>query len=285
MPIQNSKQKTKYRKKPKARRKTKPKTRKNFFGSIPAWVKHLFSLGIIFLFSVSFYYHFIRPYPYFWKPCRGVRGYGVCLPDGYPVHGIDISHHQGNIDWYELAKNKEIPNPIRFIFMKATEGGDLGDNTFARNFYQARQHGFIRGAYHFFSPKTDIKKQADFFIKNVKLQSGDFPPVLDVEVLGNNTKTELQRKVIYWLTRMESHYGVKPIIYASYKFKTDYLDSPLFDDFPYWIAHYYVDSVYYTGKWTFWQHSDKGHVAGIKERVDLNVFNGELEELEEILIN
>lgn len=251
---------------------------------MPAWLRNLIAVGVVFLFTGVFYLFFIRPYAYRWKPCYGQKGYGVCLPHGYSVHGIDISHYQGNISWPELALNKEGKFPIRFIFMKATEGGDFDDKTFSRNFELAREHGFVRGAYHFFSPRTDVKKQVEFFIKNVALKAGDLPPVLDVEAVGKNSKEELQEKVIYWLTRVEAHYGVKPIIYASYKFKMKYLDNSFFNDYPYWIAHYHVDAVHYTGTWNFWQHSDRGVVSGIKEDVDLNVFNGTLQELEKLLI-
>ena len=154
-----------------------------------------------------------------------------------------------------------------------------GDDTFKDNFEQARRHGFIRGAYHFFTPRTDALKQADFFIRTVKLDSGDLPPVLDVELTGKRPKKELQQNIKKWLDRVEAHYGVKPILYTSYKFKTRYLDDSLFNAYPYWIAHYYVDSVRYEGKWHFWQHTDIGSVPGIHHDVDLNVFNGSLEDL------
>ena len=166
--------------------------------------------------------------------------------------------------------------------MKATEGGDHNDTTFEVNFANARNHGFIRGAYHFYIPGTDALKQADFFIRTVKLDTGDLPPVLDVEVTGRKEKQELQQGLKRWLDRVESHYGVKPILYTSYKFKTRYLDDSIFNAYPYWIAHYYVDSVKYQGKWNFWQHTDVGNVPGIKEDVDLNVFNGTLEDLKKL---
>lgn len=91
--------------------------------------------------------------------------------------------------------------------MKATEGGDHNDTTFQTNFANARNHGFIRGAYHFYIPGTDALKQADFFIRTVKLDSGDLPPVLDVEVTGRKEKKELQQGIKRWLDRIESHYG------------------------------------------------------------------------------
>ena len=247
--------------------------------TMPVWVRNLLAFCIIAIFSAGFYWFFIRPYAYRWKPCYGLKGYGVCMPCNYEVHGIDISHYQGIIDWDKLLHNKEAKFPIHFIFMKATEGGDYGDENFTENFGQARKHGFIRGAYHYFLPKTDAHKQADFFISTVQLSKGDLPPVLDVETTGKKSPQELKLAVKTWLDRVEAHYGVKPILYTSYKFKKRYLNDSIFNSYPYWIAHYYVDSVKYEGKWHFWQHTDVGDVPGIEEEVDLNVFNGTLEEL------
>ncbi len=275
---------TTVRRKPASGRSPRKRTAKPVRRHMPVWLRNVLAGVIVVFFAAFFYYFFVRPYAYRWKPCYGQEGYGVCIPHGFAIHGIDISHYQGNIDWLTLAGNTESEFPIHFIFMKATEGGDLDDHTFAENFELARQHGFIRGAYHFFSPSTDVVKQAEFYIRNVNLKPGDLPPVLDVEVLGKNSISQLQGKVKYWLTRIEKHYGVKPIIYASYKFKMRYLNDAFFDDYPYWIAHYHVDAVRYTGKWNFWQHSDRGVVPGIYENVDLNVFNGSLEELSGLLI-
>ena len=105
---------------------------------------------------------------------------------------------------------------MHFVFMKATEGGDHGDTTFSANFANARNHGFIRGAYHFYIPSTDALKQADFFIRTVKLDTGDLPPVLDVEMTGRKNKTELQQGIKRWLDRVEAYYGVKPILCLLY---------------------------------------------------------------------
>jgi lysozyme len=58
-----------------------------------------------------------------------------------------------------------------------------------------------------------------------------------------------------------------------------YLDHSVLNAYPYWIAHYYVDSVRYQGRWDFWQHTDVGQVPGITGDVDLNVYKGTLEEL------
>ena len=265
----------------KSRRSKKKKLVRNW--TVPMWLYYvLMGCGSAFI-LICFYYFFIRPYSYRWKPCYGTRAYGVCLPSSFQVHGFDISHHQGDIDWDALQQTQHTPFPIRFVFMKASEGGDFSDTTFTRNFDAARRHGFIRGAYHFYNPHTDAARQADFFIRSVKLEKGDLPPVLDVERVGDDA-SRLRKNLKIWLDSIERHYHVKPILYASYKFKTRYLSDSIFNTYPYWIAHYYADSVQYKGDWKFWQHTDVGQLPGISESVDLNVFNGSFDELKELTL-
>ena len=163
--------------------------------------------------------------------------------------------------------------------MKATEGGDYKDRRFAENFRQAREVGLIRGAYHFYNPNSEPIRQADFYISQVKLEKGDLAPVLDIERKPRD-KAKLQADLVKFLNRLEQHYGVKPIIYTSYKYRARYLDAPEFAKYPLWIAHYYVDSLSYEGPWQFWQHTDYGTVPGIDESVDLNVFNGSLTDIQ-----
>ena len=245
---------------------------------IPTGLYYILMGAITVVFLSAFFYFFIRPYSYRWKPCYGLKAYGVCMPAGFHIHGIDVSHYQGNIDWQRLTQTRQSQFPIHFIFMKASEGGDYGDRVFQANFDSAKAYGFIRGSYHFYYPKTDPVRQADFFINSVKLDTGDLPPVLDIEKRGDDART-LRRDLKIWLDKIERHYKVKPILYTSYKFKTRYLNDSIFDSYPYWIAHYYVDSVEYKGNWKFWQHTDVGTLPGIREKVDLNIFNGSLEEL------
>ena len=235
----------------------------------------VFVVGMVYLLVVWFL--FFRPY-FLHEELRDIyflRPY---------VHGIDVSHHQGEIDWKRLSVATFRDRPINFVFMKATEGGDFVDDSFLQNFVVARECGMVRGAYHFFLPDVPADVQARNFISQVKLQPGDLPPVLDVEVMGKGGVKQLQQGVSTWLSIVERHYGVAPIIYASYKFKTKYLDDPLLSNYPYWIAHYYVDDLEYKGAWKFWQHTDRGRLEGIDTHVDLNVFNGNLEELMQLTI-
>lgn len=230
----------------------------------------------------AFYYFFVSPLGFRWRALYGDAKY----PDGYEIRGIDISHYQGKIDW-ELLQNAMIEkSPIRFVVMKATEGSSKVDPSFNENFQQAREYGFIRGAYHFWSNKSTAREQAYFFLDKVPLEEGDLPPVLDVEHKPADKSVEdFQRDVLTWLHIVEDRYHVKPIIYTYYKFKMINLNSPVFDDYPYWIAHYYVDKIEYKGEWKFWQHTDAGRLPGIKGYVDFNIYNGSFYDLKQLTIS
>ncbi len=268
-----------YKKSSSGRKSRKPKGKKGVFGRFGAaiWV------GIV-LVAIAyiglFYYFFVSPYSFRWKAIYGEPEY----PEGYNVRGIDISHYQTNIKWEKL-RNASINNdPVRFVIIKATEGQDLYDDDFNDNFFQAKENDFIRGAYHFFVPGVDPVKQANFYLHQVHLVPGDLPPVLDIEKDGKLSKKQLQKDVKKWLDIVEEKYGVKPILYTSYKFKKDVLDDPVFNEYPYWIAHYYINKLAYKGDWVMWQHTDCGKVEGIKGFVDCNIFNGTVQDLEAFTI-
>ena len=249
---------------------------------MPGWAWWTGGIAIVAVYVYFFYYIFVGPFGFRWRALYGEVSY----PEGYEIHGIDISHHQGRIDWRTL-RDKGLINetPIRFIMIKATEGASRVDQNFADNFHQAREYGFTRGAYHFYSVYSPAEKQAAFYIKHAKLENGDLPPVLDVEHKPKNqTDEEFAASILKWLDIVENHYGVKPIIYTYYKFKMRYLNDPVFDSYPYWIAHYYVDEVEYEGAWKFWQHTDAGRLPGIKGQVDFNIYNGSFYDLRKMTI-
>ena len=210
-----------------------------FFKRWPSWAIWVGALSLGIAYILFFYYFFVGPYSFRWKAIYGDPVY----PEGFDVHGIDVSHYQENIDWERLRNASLNSSPVSFVFIKATEGTTLLDDNFNLNFYEAKQNDFIRGAYHFFLPDVDAQKQARFFLKQVHLEPGDLPPVLDVEKAGRLTETQLQKAVKTWLDIVEKEYGVKPIIYTGYKFKLHYLNTPAFDEYPYWIAHYYVENL------------------------------------------
>lgn len=249
---------------------------------LPGWAWWLGGLVVVAAYIWVFYYFFVSPFGFRWRALYG----DVSYPEGYEIHGIDISHYQGKIDWEKLRVYGMIEKcPVRFVMIKATEGSTRVDECFEDNFYQARENGFIRGAYHFWSNRSSGRAQAEHFIRTVRLEEGDLPPVLDVEHKSKSqTDEEFKLSVLTWLRLVEQEYDAKPIIYTYYKFKTAYLNDSVFNDYPYWIAHYYVDSVEYRGPWKFWQHTDCGRLPGIKGYVDFNIYNGSYYDLQQLTI-
>ncbi|MCH5600339.1 GH25 family lysozyme [Niabella ginsengisoli] len=127
---------------------------------------------------------------------------------------------------------------LNFAFMKATEGLGLTDKNFKYNWRNAKKQGIARGAYHFFIASQDPAKQAQHFISKVKLSPGDLPPVLDAEQASILPVNAFRQKIRTWLTIVETHYKVKPIIYTNADFYKKYL-GPEFNTYPLWVAHYY----------------------------------------------
>ena len=200
------------------------------------------------------------------------------------MHGIDVSWYQGNIDWKKVTKMEDDDVKVNFSFIKATEGVLLPDPNFQRNWKGAEKAGIIRGAYHYFKPNKSGYWQARFFLQTVSFNNGDMLPVVDIEERGKKSRAEFQANLKSFLTEVEKAIGEKPIIYTGYKFYEDNLAGD-FDGYPLWIAHYYrskLRPLSGKAKWDFWQHSDKARVNGIQTRVDMNVFNGSLSDLEEL---
>jgi len=173
---------------------------------------------------------------------------------------------------------------LHFAFIKATEGNNDHDPYFKRNWKRSKEAGIIRGAYHFFIATKDGKMQARNFIDHVELESGDLPPVLDVEQIFTATPTQLRKEVQAWLDVVENYYSVKPIIYTNVDFYEKYLKG-YFDEYPLWVAHYLQPNQPRISRdWSFWQHSETGRVNGIKSKVDFNVFNGDSLEFRSLLV-
>ena len=206
------------------------------------------------------------------------------------VPGIDVSYWDSGIDWPKVRATGQ-----RFVFVKATEADSYADPTFPANWSGAKSAGLLRGAYHFLRCNVDAKKQATKFIDYVKSvnDNGELPPILDLESNDGQTKDKVIARAKTWLDLVEAAFGKKPIIYSGQYFLQDYFSEagggpPSWSkDHPLWLAQYpnqyspgmqpYLPRGWF--KWTFWQYSEKGQVNGINANVDLNLFNGSLEEL------
>jgi lysozyme len=205
--------------------------------------------------------------------------FGVHIPKGYTVHGIDVSRYQQKINWAEVAKEREGEPKIAFAFIKASEGKTLSDSYFSYNMREARAQGMLVGAYHYYKPNINSTKQAQNFINLVDLLPGDLPPVLDIEEESPYGNENMLKGIRNWLEIVEQHYGMTPIIYTSNSFHRDCLSSGGFERYPFWIAHYYKKEIKTESRWLFWQHSDKARISGIESCTDINVFNGSVDEL------
>ena len=222
-------------------------------------------------FSFSYYYSSVSG-----EPVKDIYDeFGIAIPGNYQIHGIDVSKYQQNVRWEAVKQMKVNDVQLGFAFIKATQGTDRTDDVYRWNWKEAKDAGIARGAYHFYNPLQNGKSQAKHFINTVKLESGDLPPVLDIEVTkGVNTK-KLKKELKVWLNEVESHYKVKPIIYTNAGFYNNVLGND-FDSYPLWVAHYQeMIQPGVTRNWAFWQHSDRGRVNGIAAAVDFNVFNGD----------
>lgn len=206
-----------------------------------------------------------------------IEKYNTSIPLNYTIHGIDISRHNGDINWEQINETRKDNNFVKFIFIKATEGTDLVDQNFKSNWANSKKYGFIRGAYHFYNPYTDPKLQALNFILNVKYEKGDFVPVLDFETNGRTIydRKKLTENVKIWLETVEQHTGKKPIIYTNKPIYNLYIKDKL-ADYPLWISDFFATDLegFDNENVILWQHSDSGKLNGIKENVDFNVFLG-----------
>ncbi len=249
----------------------------------PAWIRSIPYLG--------------RAYAYTETIIKGAK-----LPTANGLYGIDVSKHQGKIDWdkveirYNIVnrrinKNGDIVAPLTFAIAKATEGVTSTDPMFEINKNGILKHNLKFGAYHYFSYLSDAKKQAEKYLKIASLTKGNIAPIIDIEEDANLNKllkrktitpNSIRQSVLTWLKLVEQRVGVKPIIYTSPNFKTEYLNTPEFDNYPLWIAHYQVSEPRLKG--IMWQFTEHGAMNGIDGNVDINIFYGSESDLNQFLI-
>ncbi|MFV8270820.1 glycoside hydrolase family 25 protein [Flavobacterium sp. GT2N3] len=246
---------------------------------------------------VAFSYHYRDGFAYYFsfksdkilteekeaKRISDVRNYQVLEKHEGKSIGLDVSEYQGKIRWtyVDTLENKY---PLHFVFIRATVGKDRKDRQFNRNWLGAKENKMVRGAYHYYRPNENSIEQAALFIKTVTLEKGDLPPVLDIEKLPKNQSIEnLKLGLKRWLNAVESHYGVKPIIYTGERYYDDFLKEE-FSDYLFWIANYNFYREEIAEDWLFWQFTEKASVPGIKGNVDVNIYNGDLQQLRYISV-
>jgi lysozyme len=272
-----------YRRKPIAKQKSSSKSK---------WIISLFAFVFIFSVVVGIY-KFRDGFLYYLgfktdkyshelsadeRKLADIRIYEVLYKHDDKAIGFDVSEYQSEIDWeqtYHIDESFE----LSFVFIRATAGKNRTDRRFKENWKASKERQLIRGAYHYYRPNENSIEQAENFIKNVKLEKGDLPPVLDIEKLPRKQSIDsLKVGLSRWLKKVEKHYKVKPIIYSGESYYTDFLRDE-FSDYPLWIANYNFWRNHLEADWLFWQFTEKAQIEGIEGMVDLNVFNGDKNKL------
>ena len=203
-------------------------------------------------------------------------------PDQWEVFGVDVSSYQGTVDWHALASQG-----VDFAFIKATEGSLLQDKQFASNWNGSLEAGVRPGAYHFLSYDSPGETQADNFISMVPVTDGALPPVVDIEFYGEYLenppeKAQVQSILDPLLARLEAHYGVKPILYVTYRSYYRYLAGEGYGDYPIWCSSLTVFPL--LPRWDFWQYSHTARLdgyTGSQQHIDLNIFRGSRERFDQ----
>lgn len=188
------------------------------------------------------------------------------------VQGVDVSWHQGAIDWRTLAADD-----VAFAYIKATEGGDHVDPRFAVNWREARASGMHVGAYHFFTLCRSGASQAQNFIAVVPRAADALPAAVDLEHMGPCQRGPTMPNVVAearaFMDRLEAYYGVRPIIYTTREFHDAHLAALEGERF--WIRSLGVAPRFRERDWVIWQHHNRGHRRGVSGPIDLNAFRGD----------
>lgn len=192
----------------------------------------------------------------------------------YDVKGLDVSHHQGQIDWKKVASTKK----YSFVFIKATEGHDFTDDDFLKNWNDAIDNGLLVGAYHFFSIRSSGEEQANLFISTVPIDNTALPPVIDIEIDIDQDPSKIRTEIKSMADKLETHYGKKPILYLTYGTYSAYIKDNL-QEYDIWIRDVLKFPYLKDREWLMWQYSNRGRVKGINTYVDINVFKGSEQDL------
>ena len=187
------------------------------------------------------------------------------------VHGIDLSHYQGQVFWEHVGQNTK----MSYVYLKATEGGDRIDDRYERNIQLAHRHGIKVGSYHFFRPKTSAIEQLRNFKMQCRPSEQDLIPMIDIETTGGLPTAEFCDSLIKFLGMVEKEYRQPPLLYTFRNFYNWHLQGRV-NDYKLMIAMYQPEEpVLEDGRdITMWQYTSKGRLKGISGYVDKSRFMG-----------
>lgn len=189
-------------------------------------------------------------------------------PAAYPVRGIDISAHNGVVDFDKVASVG-----MDFVILKATEGATFKDKNFATNYRKARKAGLKVGAYHFFRFDVGGYMQALNLMHSIKGRRLELPVVIDVEEWSNprdHTTHDILTRLQTMINTLEAH-GYHVMLYSN-KDGFEKFFSQQFAHYPLWLCSF--TGAPEAGNMRLWQFSHVGRVSGVDGKVDINTFNG-----------
>ncbi len=187
------------------------------------------------------------------------------------VHGIDLSHYQGDVFWEHVGDNSK----MAYVYLKATEGSTHIDKTYEKNIDLAHRYGLKVGSYHFFRPKTDLTKQLENFMSQCRPGDQDLIPMIDIETAGGMKTEEFCDSLFKFLDMVEKVYRQKPLLYTYTNFYNKHLVGKI-DDYKLMIAQYSEQEPKLADDrdYTMWQYTAKGRINGINTYVDKSRFMG-----------
>ena len=187
------------------------------------------------------------------------------------IHGIDISHYQGQVFWEIVGENTH----TAYVYVKATEGGDRIDSEYEKNLMLAHSYGLKVGSYHFYRPKAVQQVQFENFAKQCLRKEQDLVPMIDIETTSGLPDSTFCDSLFTFLRLVEKHYKQKPLIYTGANFYDRHLLGKL-DDYKIMIAQYTAREPRLKDDRdiTMWQYTGKGRINGIKGHVDKSRFMG-----------
>lgn len=198
--------------------------------------------------------------------------YEQCEDTCTHVHGIDLSHYQGEVFWETVGENTK----MAYVYLKATEGGDRIDDRYERNIELAHRYGLKVGSYHFYRPKTEQVRQLENFKTQCRPGEQDLIPMIDIESTGGLPKEEFCDSLFKFLSMVEVAYNQKPLLYTGRNFYNKYLQGRV-DEWKLMIAMYTSEEpVLADGRdYTIWQYTGKGRISGVSGHVDKSRFMGD----------
>lgn len=205
------------------------------------------------------------------------NGYLTCL-SGESIPGIDVSSHQGKIDWPAVKESGIQFAIIRVGYRGYNSGTIHADEMALQNLAEAKAAGLKIGAYFFSQALTaeEAREEARFtlcMLEGVKL---DLPMVYDWEYVSESARTG-QMDADTLITCVNTfcgevkQAGYEPMVYFNQELAKTLLDLTALTEYPFWLAMY-ADAMTYPYKVDFWQYSDEGKVPGIKGNVDLDLY-------------